>query len=432
MLPPRIPVNKNELRHDGPDSGSCPASGVGLASRLHRKGPDLLRVGFFHNLPTGGGIRVASHQLNLLAGRYDWDIEVPDGSAAFIPDPGLNPRIWPFPAGRPLRGPRRMAAPVLLYGKLMALTALCRRISADMSSSGCSVLLSHPSMILYAPPILHMLDIPRIFYCHEYPRHLYEKGATKTPNHFTEMLIGPLLQLERRLDSRNARSAAFHLCNSTYTAGKVEKIYGRKTVVVRPGVDSSFFVPGGSVTGAFVMSVGALSPLKGHDLVIRALSLIPVESRPTMLIAGDRGRPGYASALEALASRLGVGLTIHRGVSEKTMLECYRAARIVVCAQKAEPYGLVPLEAMSCCRPVVSVNEGGFPENIRDGETGLLVERRPEALAGAISRLLSSPALCRALGEAGRRFVVTERDLRSHAEAVASLIDRAAAGQSLF
>jgi glycosyltransferase involved in cell wall biosynthesis len=396
-------------------------------------GAILLKIGFFHNLPTGGGVRVASQQLLLLSRRFEWDIHVPEGSAPFTPDPGLLPRRWHFPEGRPLTGPSRLVAPVFLYAKLAAFHRLCRRISREMSSSGCSAVLLHPSMILYAPPLLRMAESPRIFYCHEFPRHLYEKGATKTPNRFTEVLIKPLLALERRLDYANARSADFHVCNSRYISESVERIYGRKTVIIRPGVDSTVFTPGPApASGGFVLSVGAMTPLKGHDLVIRALSLIPVHLRPPLVVAADRGRSNYAEYLEALACKFGVGLTILRGFSQSKMIESYRSAALVVCAQKAEPYGLVPLEAMACSRPVVAVDEGGFPENIRNGETGFIVARDPAAISTAIAGILSDPALARSLGDAGRQFALAERSVAAHGEAVASLIERAAAGERLF
>jgi glycosyltransferase involved in cell wall biosynthesis len=368
----------------------------------------------------------------MLAGRYDWDVHVPGNSSPFTPDPGLPVNNWPFPQGRPLRGPERLMAPILLYGKLLGIHRVCRKIAAAMTSSGCSVAVSHPSMILYAPPLLRMIEAPRVFYSHEYPRHLYEKGATKTPNRFTEVLIKPLLRIERRLDLANARAAAFHACNSQYIADNIQRIYGRRAVVVRPAVDSEAFTPGGSVSGGFVLSVGAMSPLKGHDLVILALAEIPVQFRPPLVIAADRGRNAYASSLEALASRLGVGLTIKRGIYQERLIESYRAAAVVVCAQKGEPYGLVPLEAMACCKPVIAVREGGFPENVLDGQTGLLVDRDPSAISAAIARILGDPAFGRSLGEAGRQFVVAERSLKAHGEKIASLIDRAAAGQSQF
>jgi glycosyltransferase involved in cell wall biosynthesis len=64
------------------------------------------------------------------------------------------------------------------------------------------------------------------------------------------------------------------------------------------------------------------------------------------------------------------------------------------------------LEALAAGRPVVATRVGGIPEIVRDGETGLLVPPEdPEALAGAIVRMLSDSALASRLGAGGAKLV---------------------------
>ena len=61
------------------------------------------------------------------------------------------------------------------------------------------------------------------------------------------------------------------------------------------------------------------------------------------------------------------------------------------------------LEAMSAGLPVVSTLEGGIPDMVTDGETGILCARKDaDATARALERLLTDPALRRRLGEKGR------------------------------
>ena len=67
-----------------------------------------------------------------------------------------------------------------------------------------------------------------------------------------------------------------------------------------------------------------------------------------------------------------------------------------------ETFGLVNLEAMSHKKPVVSTNEGGIPDVIKDGENGLIAERKDsESLAQCIGRLLDSEELRQKMGEDG-------------------------------
>ena len=73
---------------------------------------------------------------------------------------------------------------------------------------------------------------------------------------------------------------------------------------------------------------------------------------------------------------------------------------------EAEGLGSAVLLAMSAGVPVVASRIGGLPEIVRHGETGLLVENKPEAIASAIRRLLDDRDLARRMGAAGRRAVI--------------------------
>jgi glycosyltransferase involved in cell wall biosynthesis len=88
----------------------------------------------------------------------------------------------------------------------------------------------------------------------------------------------------------------------------------------------------------------------------------------------------------------------------------YEDADIVVYPTVGEePYGLVPLEAMSCARPIVASRSGGIPETVVDGETGFLVDRGDAvALADHVAMLLEDPALAATLGAQGRQRVLAE------------------------
>jgi len=81
-------------------------------------------------------------------------------------------------------------------------------------------------------------------------------------------------------------------------------------------------------------------------------------------------------------------------------------AAAVVYAPYLEPFGFVPLEAMSCGTAVVAVAEGGVRESVTDGVTGLLTPRSPAAFARALERVLGDPALAGRLGSAGRAAVL--------------------------
>jgi glycosyltransferase involved in cell wall biosynthesis len=82
------------------------------------------------------------------------------------------------------------------------------------------------------------------------------------------------------------------------------------------------------------------------------------------------------------------------------------AADVFAMASRAEPFGLVYVEAMAMRLPVVAFRTGGTPEVVVDGVTGLLSEPDDlERLTNNILGLLDDPELRRRLGAAGRQRV---------------------------
>jgi len=99
-----------------------------------------------------------------------------------------------------------------------------------------------------------------------------------------------------------------------------------------------------------------------------------------------------------------------------------------VCPSIYEPFGLVILEAMACETAVVASKVGGIPEIVVDGETGFLIDydagRHDEfsaALAEKVGRLLDDPVRATAMGEAGRKRVLTHFGWPAIARATADL-----------
>ena len=148
-----------------------------------------------------------------------------------------------------------------------------------------------------------------------------------------------------------------------------------------------------------VLYVGKLSPGKGFPVFVEAARRIAAERPETVFVVVGDGAPPGASAgvdLRCLGPRPG---------SEVAAL--YAVAEVVVDpAVWPEPFSRVLLEAGAFGKPVVGTSIGGTPEAVRDGETGILVERGdPEALARAVLRLLGDDRLRQRLGENAQRFV---------------------------
>ncbi|MGW7463601.1 glycosyltransferase [Streptomyces xantholiticus] len=194
-------------------------------------------------------------------------------------------------------------------------------------------------------------------------------------------------------------------------------ISAEKVDVVPCGVDTDLFTPDGTVAerGAYrhrLIQVGRVVPRKGAAVSVAALTRLPgVE----LLVVGGPP-PGRLDddpevrRLRDLAHGLEVADRVRftGAVAGEDVAPLLRSADVVLCPGDYEPFGIVPLEAMACGRPVVATAVGGQVDTVADPVTGRLVPPRdPEALARAVAGLLADPAAREACGAAGRRRVLS-------------------------
>ena len=183
---------------------------------------------------------------------------------------------------------------------------------------------------------------------------------------------------------------------------------------------------------AVILHPARVLPWKGVHVSVEMLALLRQRGIGARLIITDTQRivdwneelVSYREHLLACIQARDLGDSIEfRATRYAEMPRLYEEADVVVYPTVGEePYGLVPLEAMSMARPVVGSRSGGMLETIVDGETGFLVERSdPEALADCVAALLRDPERCRRVGRAGRAHVVAHFSARRYAE---SLLER--------
>ncbi len=107
------------------------------------------------------------------------------------------------------------------------------------------------------------------------------------------------------------------------------------------------------------------------------------------------------------------------------------AGDIFVLPSPAEPFGLVLLEAMALAKPVIATRAGGPLEIVEADRTGLLVPPGdPNALADAITRLLSQPDTAQTMGQAGRLRFEQHFTARQMAQATLAVYEKAVKGES--
>lgn len=158
-----------------------------------------------------------------------------------------------------------------------------------------------------------------------------------------------------------------------------------------------------------ILQLGRIVPRKGVDTVIEATALLRavhgVDAR-LMVVGGDAQEGPEMARLRALAAAQGIAAHVHfAGQQPRPRLRhWYGAADAFATTPWYEPFGITPVEAMACARPVVGAEVGGIKSTVVDGVTGFLVPPRdPQALAERLLRLQRDPQTARAMGAAGLR-----------------------------
>lgn len=213
----------------------------------------------------------------------------------------------------------------------------------------------------------------------------------------TDVNLLPQFAIPRRLIVWAARNAAALVTVSAALKGVLTRlgVDAGKISVLRNGVDTRLFQPVDrarlrarlGLDGAVLLMVGNLVPLKGHDLVLRALREVP---NACLLIIGEGREEGN---LRKLVSELRVGDHVRflGSMPQERLAEYYGAADALVLASSREGWPNVLLEAMACGTPVVSTRVGGTPEIVAAPEAGVLAnERSARGIAEALQRLLRS------------------------------------------
>ncbi|MDX1622828.1 MAG: glycosyltransferase [Gemmatimonadota bacterium] len=226
--------------------------------------------------------------------------------------------------------------------------------------------------------------------------------------------------------AEKVRRAAFVRTISEYNRDFLSDRYpsaDRKTTVVHMGVDPEALASrtgGGSAAPSakpVVLCVAALKRYKGIPVLVEACAELRGRGVPfTCRIVGDG--PLRAEIEERIAE-LGLDgdVQLLGARTEEEVAGLIGAADVCALPSTVAPDGQMDgipiflMEAMAARRPVVASDLSGIPELVEDGETGLLVPpENPTALANAVERLLSDPALRRRIGTVARKRV--ERDFR--------------------
>jgi phosphatidylinositol alpha-1,6-mannosyltransferase len=222
-------------------------------------------------------------------------------------------------------------------------------------------------------------------------------------------------------------SAAAIIANSRHTKSLLERIgvQSDKIYIIHPGVDpASFDVADEAIRtvrqrhnlgqSPVILTVGRMQRRKGHDMVIKALPSV-VHRVPDVkyLIVGTGEEQ---TTLYKIAQDMGVleRVVFAGQVPAGELAAYYAACDVFVMPNRQigpdiEGFGIVFVEASAAGKPVIGGDSGGTEDAILHGVTGWRVDgTNVEAIATAVTTLLTEPGLAKAMGSQGRYRVVTE------------------------
>lgn len=223
-----------------------------------------------------------------------------------------------------------------------------------------------------------------ICYCHSPMRYLYDgyEAYRAQMGRVTRAAFTASAGRLRAWDLKAAARVTWFIANSEYVAGRIRKFYGRDSVVIHPPIDlhraRTVATP-----GKHYLCAGRLVGYKRTELMVEACARL---GRPLRVAGTGPDLP----ALKKLAS--GGGAVFTGELDTDALWQEYAECRALLFAAD-EDFGMVPLEAQACGRPVVAYGAGGSLETVRgagDAPTGAyFAEQTVESLMEGILRFES-------------------------------------------
>jgi glycosyltransferase involved in cell wall biosynthesis len=223
-----------------------------------------------------------------------------------------------------------------------------------------------------------------VCYCHTPMRYVYEQfddyfvdGARG----WLQVAAGLLRPFLMRWDKKTSRNVDAFVANSENVRKRIRKAYGRDAAVIYPTVGTDFFhrAPGPAPkdSAPYYLIAGALVPYKRVALAVAACRKLGV---PLKIV----GVGTEEDRLRKLAQ--GAPVEFLGWQSDDALRELYRHCAAFLFPAD-EDFGIAPVEAMACGRPVIAFKKGGALETVLEGVTGVFFDAQtPNAMADAMSR----------------------------------------------
>ncbi|MDD4136180.1 MAG: glycosyltransferase [Candidatus Shapirobacteria bacterium] len=202
-----------------------------------------------------------------------------------------------------------------------------------------------------------------VCYFHNINRYVYQ-----TPPQFK--ILKPFFYLYKKLDFTCSRRPDYLFCNSKTVQQRIKNTYKREAKIIYPGIDTSFFIPSKTNSNEkYFLIVSRLVSHKKIDLAIKACHQL---NQKLYIVGTGRNKNKLINLIDSLNDP---NIKLLGKVDNKKLLNLYQNCQALICPQ-LEDFGLTPLEAQACGKPVIAYNKGGLTETVVNNKTGILFKHQ--------------------------------------------------------
>ncbi len=230
----------------------------------------------------------------------------------------------------------------------------------------------------YAKGVITDPDTLHVSYCHTPLRYVWDDCHRYTQEFgmstFIKKLVPFGVNYIRLWDRVSSARPDLFIANSSFVASRIKKYYSRLAEVIYPPVDTNFYRPSTEPKKDYFLMVGRLLAYKKFDMAIEAFNKLGF---PLKIV-------GEGPEEKRLKKKAHANIEFLGRLSDQELRSCYSSSKAFVFPQE-EDFGITPVEAMACGRPVVAYQGGGALETIKEGKTGIFfADQTTEGLIQAI------------------------------------------------
>jgi len=229
-------------------------------------------------------------------------------------------------------------------------------------------------------------DAIHICYCHTPMRYIWDQfdhyfgpGRSNKLIALAMKMIRPYLQ---RWDVKTSNRVSQFIANSDYVRQRIQRYYNREAAVIYPPVDTNYYVcDSKNSDSSYYLMVSAFAPYKKLDIAIEAFNQMKL---PLKIIGSGQDEMKLKSMAKGTIEFLG-------WKDNQDLRHHYQNCKALI-FPGIEDFGIVPVEAMACGKPIIAFQRGGALETIIENQTGIFFDTQtPDSLIKAVRKSEAHP-----------------------------------------